>query len=71
VTYKKGIKSLKEYIVSLEEGCDKEARDTLEQVSINEKRTTCFILKDILRDFEMQGFELPITVYADVAAIWN
>ena len=67
MTYKKGIKSLKEYISSLEEVYDKEARDTLEQVSINEKRIVSFILKEILRDFETKGYELPVTVYADVA----
>lgn len=58
---------MREYITSLEEDCKREARDTLDQVSINEKRTTSFILKEILRDFEMRGYELPLTVFADVA----
>lgn len=67
MTYKKGIESLKEYIASLEKDLDKQGRDTFEQVSINERRTTHYILQEILRDFEMKGFELPVTVYADVA----
>ena len=58
---------MKEYIESLEKACEREVRDTLDQVSINEKRMTGFILKEILRDFEMQGYELPLTVFADVA----
>lgn len=67
MTFKKGLRSLKDYIQSEEEFCNKTARDTIEQVKINEKRINAFILKEILRDFEQKGIELSVTVFADVA----
>jgi hypothetical protein len=67
MTLKKGLKALKEYVKSEEEFCNRTARDTIEQIKINEKRINAYILKNIVRDFEQQGIELPVTVFADVA----
>lgn len=67
MTLKKGLKSLKEYVKSEEEFCNRTARDTMEQVKINEKRINAYVLKEIIQDFEQKGIELPVTVFADVA----
>ena len=69
MTFKKGIKSLENYIKNEKEFCENPELNHGDQARINEKRLNFLILEDILRDFKINGLELPVSVIADKAGI--
>jgi len=67
MTYKKGIRSLKEYIESEKEWAENPEINHGDQAVINQKNFNVRILEDILRDFKSQELELKVSFAAPLA----
>jgi len=67
MTYKKGIKSLKDFIKSEKDWAENPEINHGDHAVINQKNFNVLILEDILRDFESQELELKVSFKVPLA----